>query len=130
MLRAPKLMEKITRSAEERKAAIRERIESQRYQIVIIDYAGRVYLRGADTAPPEATIIKWAVNLKAAFVTRYYPSKKGWLIIDVRRARFSQHPGASFGTWLDVVRSQTPLPSREAATMIAIHKLTGHSSTA
>lgn len=63
-----------------------ERAMAARYTIAIVLRSGEARLRGCDKAPADATLIKWAVNLKAGFVTRFYPSKKGWLLIDVRNA--------------------------------------------
>lgn len=102
---------------------------ASKYPIAIIAAGRPVRYRGSQTAPGDGVLIKWATALNGAFVTRFYPSKKGWLIIDVRNAQFFQMPNG-FGKWQGHVRSTTPLPSMEAAIMVATLKLAGHSSLA
>lgn len=107
-----------------------ERAMARKYQIAIIGRTGGYRLRGSDKAPSDAAMIGWATRDNGAFVTRFYPSKKGWLIIDVRNAQLFRRPGSDFGEWRGTERSTKPLPSMDAAIMTAIHMLARHSSTA
>lgn len=107
-----------------------ERALASKYPIAIIAVDRPVRYRGSQTAPDDGVLIKWATALNGAFVTRFYPSKKGWLLIDVRNARHITFGANRRGKWVGHVRSTTPLPSMEAAIMTATLKLAGHSSLA
>lgn len=55
------------------------------YKIIAIG-PGHTIERTRQGAPNDSWIVGWAMLKKKQFVTRYYPSRKGWLVIDCRRA--------------------------------------------
>lgn len=107
---------------EERERRQNERALAMKYQIVIILPGGGTKLRGWGSAPTDSMIIKWAVNLKGVAVTRYFPSKKGWVLIDVRAAVYGGPSGVGgHGFWSGHKRLERVFPSQEAAVMYAMH---------
>jgi hypothetical protein len=58
-----------------------------------------------------------------AFVIRYFPSRQGWRILDIRQAVGRTVPGKRYAIWNGQVRGQKYYPTPDAAIMIAIHKL-------
>lgn len=54
---------------------------------------------------------------------RYYPSRKGWMIIDMRHAVLVTTPTGDGPFWRGLDRHPKVYPSEEAAIMKAIHML-------
>lgn len=79
-------------------------------------------------APSDARIAQYfratlAVG-KYDLAVRYYPSKKGWMITDLRRATCDRYTAKNSGPfWQGMVRYPKVYPSEEAAIMKAIHML-------
>ncbi len=74
-------------------------------------------------APSDGWMLARGMNHKCAFVGRYFPSKKGWVLIDIRKAQNFGRPG-HFVKWVGHVRLKTIYPTREAAEMVARHLIT------
>jgi len=73
-------------------------------------------------APNDARLVNWGQRWACAVVIRYWPSKKGWIPLDIREVRLVR---PVHGDYFMVVgaRRGPVLPTEEAATMFAIHKL-------
>lgn len=74
-------------------------------------------------APTEAQLIGRGSKNGCDAVIRYFPSKKGWRILDIRKARAVQHPSGRTTFWTGQVRGTTYYPNEDAAVMAAIHLL-------
>lgn len=79
-----------------------------------------------DRAPKDGWLFSWARQQKhkCDVVIRYWPSKKGWVPLDIRRATVAAPaPGASgFSKLVGAVRGPV-FPSEDAAIMYAIAAL-------
>ena len=56
---------------------------------------------------------------------RYFPSKKGWRVLDIRNAtcvRMNIH-GAAIDGWRGQIRGKKYYPNEDAAVMVALHML-------
>lgn len=84
--------------------------------------------RNFSGAPTDNRLATWAQAtekcVKLEFVTRYFPSKKGWLVLDLRHV--SAHlrlPMGRFALWGNISRYRRTLPTEDAAIMLMLHKL-------
>lgn len=101
------------------------------YRIIGVMPGGRVVEGRRTGAPQESWTLEWAKRKQAAMVIRYFPSRKGWRILDVRQAQSFAMGGSRMAVkWTGHVRGQRYYPTPESAIMVAIHKLAGHSSAA
>lgn len=90
----------------------------------------RMFKREHKGAPGNDILGKWGASLKAQCVVRYYPSKKGWFVVDLRSARqFSSMAGTMAGHWTGLIRGERNFPSQEAAEMYVLAVQSRHSST-
>ena len=72
-------------------------------------------------APNNTQIGKFAAKNRCAFVMRYYPSRKGWMISDTRTMVEIRVNGGRSMTY-KFLRGHIVYPSREAAEMVLLHK--------
>lgn len=63
-------------------------------------------------APSEAEMIGWAKDLGCGFVGRYYPTRKGWLALDIREVR-----EVSYRRFTNYSRGRRIYPSESAMVM-------------
>jgi hypothetical protein len=76
--------------------------------------------------PPDGVLAKWTRDRKGKFdlVVRYYPSKKGWRILDMRTAQILiPFKGDRTPYWGTIKRSKKVYASEAAAIMTAIYML-------
>jgi hypothetical protein len=73
-------------------------------------------------APTEAWMIGWAKDRNCQAVVRYYPSRKGWRLLDVRNARKIDAPGQRYAMWKGQVRQPQFWPNVDAAIMAWLHR--------
>ena len=76
-------------------------------------------------APNDAYLCRRGKTAHAAFAIRYFPSKKGWVVLDIRQAVevsliAQNHP---IKTFRGHVRLPKLYPTADAAIMVAMHKL-------
>lgn len=86
------------------------------YKIVYMLPGGVVKFGYLDTAPNESYLLSRGQARRAAFVARYWPSKKGWRVLDIRKAQCFQAPGG-FPKWSGHRYLDTIFPGDVAATM-------------
>ena len=72
------------------------------------------------SAPTDAKLCDTGTRLKAQFAVRYFPSRKGWLVLDLRRARRVQ-TASHRNFWRGQERLQQVCPTEDAAVMLAYH---------
>lgn len=81
-------------------------------------------------APTESRLIAWGLQRRAIAVIRYFPSRKGWRILDIRKIAKGTQPihraGRSVEVFKGQVRGAVYYLNEDAAVMVAIHKLSGH----
>jgi hypothetical protein len=93
------------------------------YKVLLVKPGGVIKEHSHVGAPPESTLLRWGTSLKAGFVIRYFPSKRGWRLLDVRTAQFFSSADRRQGRWVGHVRGQKYYETEDAAVMVAIHKL-------
>lgn len=97
---------------------------SGHYRVVAICRHGvfdQLYKRGA---PPENWLCAFGKSKGAAFVARYFPSKKGWRLLDIRGAVAVTINGKQrVNVYRGQVRGTKYYPTEDAAVMVAMHKL-------
>lgn len=74
-------------------------------------------------APQTRTIVNFVLRHKARFGTRYFPSKKGWMLYDCRLALKSVNVGTYgrvFEDFIGWTRFDRIYPTEDAAVMHAI----------
>ena len=80
------------------------------------------FTRNVQNAPTPAQIATFAEIRSAHFVVRYYPSKKGWMVTDVRQRReINLRQGRTVWDTRSLVRHPKVFPSEDAAVMWAMH---------
>lgn len=103
------------------------------YKVIAVLPGGGVIEKRKRGAPPENWMIDFGRARRAAFVIRYFPSKKGWRVLDIRKVLAVPVPGGAGGRPLTIYTGQGRgtryYPNEDAAVMVAIHALSGHSST-
>lgn len=107
-----------------------------KYEVVAINRRTQQEIRkGFDTAPQVSSIARWLEGhgsvggrdtryVNEWVVARYYPSKKGWLILDFEHARPRPLRSRPYHTvWADIKIDPKPRPSLAAALMVITHRL-------
>lgn len=94
-----------------------------KYKLFYVCDGGKVKEAWKDGAPDDNWMLKGAAMLKASFAIRYMPSKKGWTVLDTRRAQNFTAPGQNYSRWVGHVRLPRAYPNEDAAIMLAIHLL-------
>jgi len=76
-------------------------------------------------APGDAYLCRRGKTAGAAFAIRYFPSKRGWLVLDIRAAvEVSMNvQGRPITTYKGHKRLPKLYPNEDAAIMVAMHKL-------
>jgi hypothetical protein len=77
-------------------------------------------------APAESAIMKWAKDKGCQFVSRYYPSKRGWRLIDLRNAQAFEIPVPGQRRalkWTGHVRGTKYYETEDQAVMVAMHMI-------
>lgn len=92
-----------------------------KYILIGIDLVSKRIERAAahNLAPTSIHMARWAAGKKVQIVIRYYPSRKGWAIHDVRGAR--RIMSLRRDTWTGVKRHERYFPNEDAAIMYALH---------
>ncbi len=107
------------------------------YRVTAIRNHGerRMLVREFKGAPPDGLIAQWLKGgsdpkgpppgADYAFAVRYYPTYKGWRIIDLRGARLQPSRGGDRAPtyWTDIIHSKKTYATEDAAVMVAIHLL-------
>lgn len=97
-----------------------------RYKMIgVTRGGGGVIERTVTGAPSESKLVGWAAEKGCGAAIRYYPSKRGWGLYDVRRALPVMMGRAK--VWRNFQRSTRYWPTEDAAVMAAVHMLAGHS---
>lgn len=75
--------------------------------------------RGFDKAPQTHQMITWGRRVRAWFVVRYYPSRKGWMATDIREVfeREMLVHGRKLKVWAGEKRGKRVYPTEDAAIM-------------
>lgn len=102
--------------------------EVKRYTVWALMQDGSVHHRLFKGPPTDSMMIKWAKGDPRGypasrvpagwFLVRYYPSRKGWKVIDIRQARLvtkAENPNVSW--YAGVQRGTRLYPSPDAAIM-------------
>lgn len=92
------------------------------YKIIGVGPA-RVIERKKNGAPAEGWLCEFGKKNSVPMVIRYYPSRKGWRILDLRRAQCFGVNGRAFNIWKGQVRGQRYWPTEDAAIAVAMHVL-------
>lgn len=95
------------------------------YKVLAIRKGGRVTTRAFKGKPSESAMFAWAKEHGCSFVSRYYPSRKGWRLIDLREAQNFNVPGQKYSIWKGFVRGDRYYPTEDGAIMHAIAILGG-----
>lgn len=79
-----------------------------------------------DGAPPENYLCSSGARRKAAAVIRFFPSRKGWVVLDIREAVTVgiNVPGRGPLITYKGQRRSKPFPNEDAAVMYAMALLT------
>ena len=72
------------------------------------------------SAPTAEKLCDIGARLKAQFAVRYFPSRKGWMVLDIRRARRVNTAGR-YDFWVNYEWLQKVCPTEDAAVMLAYH---------
>lgn len=94
------------------------------YKLMGIDAAGAFHEKSVRGAPADGYIAKWCKFRKLAFVTRYFPSLKGWVMWDTRKLDIIPHTskqGNDYPKIVGLVRLKTLYPSEDAVVMKLYH---------
>lgn len=71
-------------------------------------------------APSDALLCTYGRRTNVDFMIRYFPSKKGWVVLDIRKAL--PLGAGSHQWWSGQVRWEKVFPSEDAAVMVAMHQ--------
>lgn len=93
-----------------------------RYELVGI-VGSRTVHGSRSGAPSDGEMTVWGKVKRVDIVTRYYPTKKGWLLLDIRKAMQVGSHNKRF--WVGQQRGERVYPSMDAAIMHAIAILAG-----
>jgi len=98
-----------------------------RYEVVAISRSSgqerRIKFTGA---PSEQKIANWLGRKHAPndwMATRYYPSRKGWLVLDFAHAFIVPLRGRDIPIWKNIQRSKKAYPSEDVAVMVIRHRM-------
>jgi len=89
------------------------------YKLIFMLPGGVVKFGYLDAAPKESFLLSRGQARRAAFVARYWPSKKGWRVVDIRQAKCVEVGGGGrkFPKWSGHRYLDTIFPGEVAATM-------------
>lgn len=91
----------------------------------IIGLCGQRSVEGTRlAAPSENWLCEWGKARRCDFVIRYFPSRKGWRVLDIRNASSWQMPGVRRPMWTGMICGKRYFPTEDAAVMAALHGLT------
>ncbi len=93
------------------------------YKVIGITSSKRIVETTRNGAPTESFMCEWGKGRRAEFVIRYFPSRKGWRILDLRTASSWQMPGVRRPAWRGQKRDPKFYPTEDAAVMVALHRL-------
>lgn len=71
-------------------------------------------------APTEQWMVRWGKRRRVAAVIRFYPSRKGWRVLDIRNAIEIEFKGKG-RFWKGQGHSTRYYPNEDAAVMAAMH---------
>lgn len=71
-------------------------------------------------APPDSRLCAWGQPRGCGFVVRYMPSRKGWIVLDIRSVRARQFGTHGQTGWFGHVRLERVYPNEDAAIMHAM----------
>lgn len=75
-------------------------------------------------SPAESWLCHWGKERRCDFVIRYFPSRKGWRVLDIREATCTSiNMGRRVDVWRGQKRGQRYWPNADAAVMAALHGL-------
>lgn len=98
------------------------------YKIIGIGLNRVVESRSYPKAPSDALVIGWAHRRKLDFAARYFPSRKGWMLFDLRKAQPIQKYGGAgrvFDVWVGQERLMRVYATEDGAVMHAMAILGG-----
>lgn len=98
------------------------------YDIIAIRADGTTAAWKHRGAPGDDVLCTFGHRKKAQVVARYFPSRKGWLLLDIRNIVPVQMAGRN--VWRNHARVPKVFATVDGAIMYAIAKLSGHSNTA
>lgn len=90
------------------------------YQIVFVRCGGVHRSARVSKAPRTEWMLERGKRYGALFVIRYWPSKKGWRVLDMRKAQSFQFGSTGHTEWMGHRHLKTIFPSEDAAVMAAI----------
>lgn len=91
------------------------------YKLVGITRGGVVeYTRKRPGAPTEGEMVEWGMRNQCAFVGRYYPTLKGWRVLDIRKAFKRQMGGRPQQFWTGYGRGRRTYPTDASMVMHTI----------
>lgn len=96
------------------------------YKIIGLGLDAKIYSRDIKGAPTDGVLALWATRKKLAFVARYFPSRKGWVVFECREVRLTAvraNSGRSYSKILNFNRIPRTIATEDAAVMLMLHKL-------
>ena len=90
------------------------------YVVIAITRGGVTKSKTHVVAPSDTYVVEFALRHKARYVTRYFPSKRGWVLFDVTNAVGFAPPSAKYVSYNGVVRGERIYPTEDAVVMHAI----------
>lgn len=90
------------------------------YRLVFVRAGGNVRVGHSDKAPADGVLVHRAKANAALFAVRYFPSRRGWRVIDVRNAMaLPLQAGQQRVQWINAIWLDQTFPSEDAAVMRA-----------
>lgn len=74
-------------------------------------------------APTEDSLCAWGKQRRCLAVIRYFPSRRGWRILDIRSALPVLTRNSRVPFWRGQRRGERYYPTLDAAVMVALHTL-------
>lgn len=74
-------------------------------------------------APSDSWLCGWAFRRKVPFVARYMPSRKGWVLLDTRKAFQMTLKNGHTLVWKGMQRGRVIYPHEDALVVAAMHLL-------
>lgn len=94
------------------------------YKIVGVSTTAQVLSRSVRGAPSDARIVRWARAKNIQFAARYFPSRKGWVVYDLRNVLIKMRvasSGREFQEILGLARMPRTIATEDAAVMLMLH---------
>lgn len=82
--------------------------------------ANRIVETTMQGAPGPSRFCAWAKKLRLDLVVRYYPSKRGWMVSDVRKARKATLVAREIWLSRSIKRFDRVFPNEDSAVMWAM----------